>query len=90
MSEPTVTPAPLVLLVAALLLAGTEGLGAPQVAAFVSGWTAALDLVERTDLTAMDGDPDLRSAVAGLVRRIRDAQRSALSDDDDDDRDASP
>jgi hypothetical protein len=84
LSEPTVTSDPLVLLVRALLLAGTEGLGAAQVAAYVSGWTAALDLVERTDLTAM-GDPDLGAAVADLVRRIRDAQRSALNDDDEDD-----
>lgn len=83
MNEPTVTPDPLVLLVRALLLAGTEDLGASQVAAYVSGWTAALDLVERTDLTA-PGDPELRSAVSDLVARIRDAQRSALSDDDED------
>ncbi len=84
MNEPTVLPDPLVLLVRQLLIAGSEGLSAKQVAAYVSGWSAALDLVERTDLIATDADPAVRAAVADLIRRIREAQRGALDDDDDD------
>jgi hypothetical protein len=78
-------PDPLVLLVRQLLLAGSDGLSAPQLAAYIAGWTAALELVERSDITlgsAVD-DPATHEAVARLVRRIREAQRAALSDDDD-------
>lgn len=76
-------PDPLVLLVRQLLLAGSDGLSAQQLAAYVAGWTAALELVERTDLNSTHADPAMHAAVARLVRRIRDAQRSALGDDDD-------
>jgi hypothetical protein len=78
-------PDPLVLLVRQLLLAGSDGLSAPQLAAYVAGWTAALELVERSDITlgSADTEPATHEAVARLVRRIREAQHAALGDDDD-------
>jgi len=83
-NEPTAMPDPVVLLVRQLLLAGSDGLSAPQLAAYIAGWTAALELVERSDLTLGSGAADpTHAAVARLVRRIREAQRAALGDDDD-------
>jgi hypothetical protein len=57
-----------------------EGLRAPQVAAFVSGWTSALELVRRTDLTIPAESDAVKAAVARLVEAIESAQRTALAD----------
>ncbi len=83
MTESTATTDPLPMLVGQLLIAGSEGLAAPQLAAFVAGWSAALELVERTDLLVPGANPEFHAAMADLVRRIRDAQRSVLADDDE-------
>lgn len=84
LSEPDATADPLVVLVRQLLIAGSDDLPAAGVAAYVAGWTAALDLIERTDLTVAHADPALHSAVTELVRRVREAQRAALADEDGD------
>jgi hypothetical protein len=79
-------PDPLVLLVRQLLFAGSDGLSAPQLAAYIAGWTAALELVERADrLSTTHADPALRVAITQIVGRIREAQRVALGGDDDED-----
>jgi hypothetical protein len=70
------------LLVRELLLARTEGLEPPQLAAFVSGWTSALELLARTDLTLPDAEVAVRDAVARIVELIEHAQRDVLGDDD--------
>ncbi len=73
---------PLMLLVRELLLARTEGLDPPQLAAFVSGWTSVLELLARTDLTLPDAEDGVRDAVARVVGRIEHAQRDVLGEDD--------
>jgi len=51
LTDDTPTTDALELLVRELLMARTEGLPAPALAAFVSGWTSVLELLRRTDLT---------------------------------------
>ena len=70
------------LLVRELLLARTEGLEPRQLAAFVAGWTSAVELFARTDLTLPDAEAGVRDAVARIVDRIEHAQRDVLGDDD--------
>jgi hypothetical protein len=85
LSEPVVTVDPLIMLVQQLLLAATDDLPQTAVAAYVAGWTAALELVERTDLTLPRADAAVHAAIAEAVGRIRLAQRMALDDEPDDD-----
>ena len=74
---------PLVELVEEYLLDRTRGLSGPQTAAFLSGWTSALELLQRTDLT-LAGAPDaIVRAVQTLTSRISAAQVAALDDSDD-------
>lgn len=84
MRESTATLDPLVALVRQQLLAGTDGLASRELAAYVAGWGAALDLIERTDLTVPASEPELHATVAEIVRRVRVAQHLALGDDDGD------
>ncbi|TPV94791.1 MAG: hypothetical protein B7733_13340 [Myxococcales bacterium FL481] len=76
------THAQLDLLVRELLLARTEELSSPQLAAFVAGWSSALDLVARTDLTLPGASNELHQAIHRVVNEIRAAQRNALADPD--------
>jgi hypothetical protein len=69
-------------LVAQFLLGRVDGLGAPQVAAFVSGWSSALELVRRTDLTIPLASQEVKGAVVHLVEAIERARQTALDDDD--------
>ena len=71
---------PLDQLVEQFLTGRVDGLGAPQVAAFVSGWSSALELVRRTDLTIPEQTEEVKRAVARLVEAIERAQRTALAD----------
>lgn len=71
---------PLTHLVEQLLIGRVDGLEAAQVAAFVSGWTSALELVRRTDLTLPGAPVELTEAIAKLVSAIEAAQRAALAD----------
>jgi hypothetical protein len=70
------------LLVRELLLARTEGLDGPRLAAFVDGWSSLLDLVRRTDLLLPQASQEVAQAVSELVLRIRDAQDRVLAADD--------
>lgn len=81
MSELPLTVDPLMMLVQQLLLAATDDLPPTAVAAYVAGWTAALDLVERTDLTLPQADAAVHAAIAEAIGRIRFAQQLALDDE---------
>jgi hypothetical protein len=70
-------------LVAEHLMARTEGLSAPALAAFVSGWTSVLELLRRTDLTLAGEDPRVVSAVGRVIERVEQAQRAVLQPADD-------
>lgn len=67
-----------------LLLGRTEGLSAPQLAAFLSGWTSLLDLLKRPELCLPDAAPEVHDALRSLVQQIELAQAEILSDDEDD------
>ena len=75
------TPAavPLALLIRQLLLGRCEELDARGVAAFVSGWCTALDVVRRMDLTMPHASPELVTLVERLVDHIDEARRGALA-----------
>ncbi len=66
-----------------LLIGRLDHLDAPGVAAFVSGWSSALELVRRTDLTLPGASKELEEAIAELVSAIEAAQRAVLADPDD-------
>ena len=86
--DPVAEQAPIfdpTLLVRQLLLDRTEGLSAAQVAAFVSGWTSALELVRRSDLLMPTADPAVTKAMAALLDAIEAAQVRTLGTGDDDD-----
>ena len=83
MTDDTPTTDVLELLVRELLLARTEGLSAPALAAFVSGWTSVLELLRRTDLTLAGEDPSVVSAVDRVIDRVEQAQREILQRGDD-------
>ena len=68
-------------LVSQSLMAHGEELPAPQVAAYLSGWSSALDLVRRTDLTMPTASAELHRAMAAVVAALDAAARSVLDED---------
>lgn len=74
---------PLHIVVQQLLLGRTEGLSAPQLAAFIAGWTSLLELVERPDICLPDAPEELHEGILALTRAIRRAQEEILGDDDE-------
>lgn len=76
----TESTTPLPILVRQFLLGRTEGLAAPQVAAFISGWTSALELLRRTDLLLPGASQEMRAAMALLLDELDRAQDVALAD----------
>ena len=74
---------PLHLVVQQLLLGRTETLSAPQLAAFMGGWTSLLDLLRRPELCLPDASSDVQEALTELVKAIERAQTIVLGDDDD-------
>lgn len=75
---------PLETLVGQLLLGRMEGLGASGVAAFLLGWSSALELLRRTDLVLPTADDEVRRALRQLVDTLERAQRAVLEDEPDD------
>lgn len=77
------TPAtdPLVMLVRQLLIGATDELSPSALAAYVAGWTAALDLISRTDLLVPGAEPAVHDVIAAAIERIRFAQGLALDDE---------
>lgn len=54
---------------------------ATATAAFVYGWTSALELARRTELTMPAQPPDIRDLVAQAIEAIEASRRRVLSDD---------
>lgn len=74
---------PLHIVVQQLLLGRTEGLPAPQLAAFLSGWTSLLDLLKRPELCLPGATAEVHAALLALVEQIEGAQETVLGSDDD-------
>ena len=72
----------LTVLVREVLLERTAKLDGPRLAAFVDGWTSALDLLGRVELILPTASPALREALLELLARIKTTQIEALEDDD--------
>lgn len=72
----------LTMLVKALLLERSESYSAPQMAVYVDGWTAALELFEKVELLAPGASKQERDLFAACVAQVQAAQRSLLADDD--------
>lgn len=70
------------MLVQQLLLGRTEGLSAPQLAAFLSGWTSVLELLRRPELCLPDAPAEVQEALRALAEQIERAQAEILGDDD--------
>ncbi|MGH1345240.1 MAG: hypothetical protein ACRBN8_27000 [Nannocystales bacterium] len=68
-------------LVSQSLMAHGEELPAPQLAAYLSGWSSALDLVRRTDLTMPTASAELHRSMAAVVAALDAAARSVLEED---------
>lgn len=64
-----------------LLLHRSEGLDAPQLGAFVDGWSSLLDLVRRSRLLLPQADEGEHALIAELVERIRAATAAALDEE---------
>lgn len=71
----------LVQLVQQLLLGRTEEMSAPQLAAFVDGWTSALELLRRPAICLPSAPDEVREALAELALEIERAQRLVLARD---------
>ncbi len=71
---------PLHILVQQLLFGRTEGLSAPQLAAFVDGWSSLLDLLERPEVCLPEASDEVREGLSALAQRIREAQEEILDD----------
>lgn len=72
---------PLRRLVQQLLLGRVEDLDAPATAAFVSGWSSALELVRRTELSAPEATAQEQATVVAVVDAIEAARRQVLDDE---------
>ena len=80
-TSPTLT-VPVAQLVSQYLEGRVDGLPATGVASFVLGWTSALELVRRTDLTLPDAPDNVREGIAQLCAAIEQATQAVLADDD--------
>lgn len=62
-------------------MAHGEELPGPQIAAYLSGWNNALELLRRTDLTMPTASAEMHRAVAAVVAALDAAARSVLDDE---------
>lgn len=84
-TDPFTTPTltvPVAQLVSQYLTGRVDGLPAAGVASFVLGWTSALELVRRTDLTLPDAPDIVREGIAQLCAAIEQATQAVLGEDD--------
>lgn len=70
-------------LVEQLLVGRLDGLEARAVAAFLSGWSSALELIRRVDLTMPDASPEVIDSIRRLVSAVERAQCAVVADPDD-------
>lgn len=85
-STPVTTPTltvPVAQLVSQYLEGRLDGLPAAGVASFVLGWTSALELVRRTDVTLPDAPDNVRQGIAQLCAAIEQATKAVLADPED-------
>ena len=64
-------------------MARTEGLSAPALAAFVSGWTSVVELLKRADLVLPGEEPATVAALGRVIERVEAAQWLVLTRGDD-------
>ena len=69
-------------LVQLLLLERSEKYDASHMAAYVDGWSAALELLRRTELILPSAPPDVAALFAECVEQVRAAQYETLADED--------
>lgn len=74
---------PLQNVIGQLLLGRTEGLSAAGVAAFLLGWSTALEVLARPELLLPELDPQVHTALAEVVKRLERAQKAALEEESD-------
>jgi hypothetical protein len=82
LTTPTLT-VPVAQLVSQYLEGRLDGLSAPGVASFVLGWTSALELVRRTDVTLPDAPDNVRQGIAQLCAAIEQATQAVVAEDAD-------
>ncbi|MBL4686187.1 MAG: hypothetical protein JKY37_16460 [Nannocystaceae bacterium] len=68
-------------LVQQLLLGHVDELDARCTAAFVQGWSSALALMRRSEITAAGASVEVQAAVTTAVDRVEAARRQVLDDD---------
>lgn len=73
------------MLIRQLLLGRTEGLSAPQLAAFLSGWTSVLELLKRPELCVPEASLEVHEALRALALQVERAQAEILGDEDEPD-----
>jgi hypothetical protein len=70
-------------LIEQLLVGRLDGLDGRAVAAFLSGWSSALELIRRVDLTMPDATPEVAESIRRLVSAVDQAQCAIVADSDD-------
>lgn len=68
------------ILTRALLLERSEQYADPELIAFLDGWSAALELLQKSDLLLPGAPAELREAVSACVEKVRQAQYDALEE----------
>jgi hypothetical protein len=70
-------------LIEQLLLGRLDGLEGRAVAAFLAGWSSALELVRRVDVTMPDATPEVADSIRRLVSAIDQAQCAVVAESED-------
>lgn len=68
------------ILTRALLLERSERCGDRELIAFLDGWSAALELMQKSDLLLPGAPAEIREAISACVERVRQAQYDALEE----------
>lgn len=75
------TPDALIGLVRELLLERSEHYDKGQLVAYLDGWSAVLELLQKTELVMPGAPAEQRDLVGACVERVRRAQYEALGED---------
>lgn len=68
-------------LVHQMLLVRSDDLDAVSTAAFIRGWSSAMEVVQRTDLTVPSASEAVRTTIDQIVETIDAARRRVLDDE---------